>query len=210
MGFFDFISSAVSAAVGVISKVAGVVKAAFAAPTIETVATAGLTVAAIGGIGFLAYKLGKRLINFFSSRRSSTSEPTNILEKSLKAASDRCRGDVEYGLEGHGHRSFKEVLADTFSNRKRIAEREDVEYDDTAFNERIDAAMEKCAEVEDIDVDDAYERVVRGKKNKRTVKPAYNGRYSRNYRYPLMSSREYDSDEKFNTTINSLQKEARA
>ena len=211
MGFFDFISTAVSAVVGVIKKVADVVMVAIAGPSIETIATAGLTVAAVGGIGFLAYKLGKRISNFFKERRCNHSEPSNILEKSLKAAADRCGCSSEYALEGGNHRTIKEVLADTFSNRKHIAENKDVEYDDTAFNEKIDAAMEECAEIEidDIDVDDVYESVVRTKKTgKRNVKSKYNGRYSKNCRYPLMPSTREDIN--FNNTFDKLQREARA
>ena len=195
MGLFDFISKAVSSAVGVIKKVADTVVAAFAAPSIETVATAGLTVAAVGGIGFLAYKIGKKFIGWLNTRKSNHAEPSNILERSLKAAAERCEGnsDSNYDLnENKQHRTMKEVLADTFANRRRN-NIEDTEYDDSEFNEKIDKVMAsvEAETVDDIDDVDAIYRSTmrkRSKDGKRYVKSTYNGRYSRNYKYPLIHS----------------------
>lgn len=206
MGFFDLISKAVSSAVGVIKKVADVVVAAFTTPSIETVATAGLTVAAVGGIGFLAYKIGKRVFNWLNTRKANHAEPSNILERSLKAATERCEGksDSGYSLDdGRQHRTIKEVFADTFANRRNNA---DVEYDDSDFNKKIDAVManvEMSSDIDDVDV--MYRSTAPSRKNgKKSIKPMYHGRYSRNCRYPLIHSVSTNdaADDHLNRSLN--------
>ena len=172
MGLIDMIVKGVTAAINFGKKIVNTVIAAVTTPSIETVVTAGATVAVTAGVAFIGVKICKKIFGWFTSKNSEMTKPANILEESLRASVERCNS--EYNLDGKksNHSTIVDVLADTFANRR---EHNNDDADDRAFNAIIDSIRdENHHRYADVEADRA---IYRKRKMREGVRPLREERY---------------------------------
>lgn len=133
MKIVNAISSLITATVKGAVGIANIVKAAVVAPTIESVVTAVVTVGITAGIAFVAVKAAKFVCKVAKEYYDDVVAPesSTINEEFVKNNSNY---DDMYDIHAgkRHHRSFKDIVADTFSNRhtRKEYEEEDKNLDD--------------------------------------------------------------------------------
>lgn len=172
MSIISMLTGAITNVINHIGNVINLIKVAVAAPTVTSVTTAAVTVGVTVGGAALAVYVGKKIFGWISSKRANMTKPDSIIDRCLHRDSD---SDQAYDLNGT-HKSFKDVIADTFANRHTRKE-----YD--AEDERLNRAIDEIkSDRESVDAMDSANDIVdhRFKKIKKN-KPSYKGRFSGNY-----------------------------
>ncbi len=173
MSIISMLTNAITSVIGHIGNIINLVKVAIAAPTVASVTTAAVTVGVTVGGAALAVFVGKKIFKWVSSKLSNMSKPDGIIDRCLHRESS---DDQAYDLNGNSHRSFKDIVADTFANRHA---RKEYDAEDERLNKAIDEikndreSMDAMDSANDI-VDHRFKKI---KKNK----PSYKGRFSGNY-----------------------------
>lgn len=163
MKIVNAISSLITATVKGAVGIANIVKAAVVAPTIESVVTAVVTVGITAGIAFVAVKAAKFVCKVAKEYYDDVVAPesSTINEKYAKKNSSY---DDMYDIHNgkRYHRSFKDIVADTFANRHT---RKEFDEEDKNLDDVINDIKNSRENKKSVDKDDSAKENYESKKN---------------------------------------------
>ena len=163
MKIVNAISTLITATVKGAINFANVVKVAVVAPTVESVVTAVVTVGMTVGIAIVAVKVAKFVYKFAKDYYDEMVSPdaSAINEKYAKKNSNY---DDMYDIHNgkRYHRSFKDIVADTFANRHT---RKEFDEEDKNLDDVINDIKNSRENKKSVDKDDSAKENYESKKN---------------------------------------------